>query len=163
MGRTFNTGRMPSGEAPSVLSIAITAAQTFKKGALLKQTAAGTVSERTAVTDKCTGVALQDAFSGYGSGAANAPTIITGQNLEASVAIADAVTVFSCRGVNGGTDPLTPIQADVGVSYGVLKTGGGDWVLDKANVTNLVVEVVDIDVDAKIFFVKFNTAFRDYI
>lgn len=163
MGRSFNTGRMPSGEAPSILAIVATAGQTFKKGALLKQTAAGTVSERTAVGDKCSGVALQDAFSGYGYNAANAPTIITGQSGEVSVAIADAVTVFSCRGVNGGTDPLTPTQADIGVSYGVLKTAGGDWVLDKANVTNLVVEVVDIDIDQKIFFVKFNVAFRDYI
>lgn len=163
MGRSFNTGRMPSGEAPSVLSIPITAAQTFKKGALVKQTGAGTISERTAVGDKCSGVALQDAFSGYGSAAANNPTIITGQNLEASVAIADGVTVFSCRGVNGGTDPVTPVQANVGVSFGVLKTGGGDWVLDLANVTNLVCEVVDIDIDQKIFFVKFNVAFRDYI
>lgn len=163
MGRSFNTGRIPSGEAFSILSIPYTAGQTFKKGALLKQTAAGTVSERVAVGDKCSGVALQDAASGYGANAANSPTVVTGQNLEVSVAIADAVSVFSCRGVNGGTDPLTPVQADVGVSYGVLKTGGGDWVLDKANVTNLVVEVVDIDIDQKIFFVKFNAAFRDYI
>lgn len=163
MGRSFNTGRMPSGEAPNILSIAITAAQTFKKGALVKQTAAGTISERVGVTDKVTGVALQDAFSGYGSSAANAPTIITGQNLEASVAIADGVTVFTCRGVNGGTDPVTPVQANIGVVYGVLKTGGGDWVLDLANVTNLVAEVVDIDADQKIFFVRFTAAFRDYI
>lgn len=163
MGRSFNTGRIPSGEAFSILSIAVTAAQTFKKGALVKQTAAGTISERTAVGDKVSGVALQDAFSGYGSAAANAPTVITGQNLEASVAIADAVSVFSCRGINGGTDPVTPLQANIGVSYGVAKTGGGDWVLDIANVTNLVCEVVDIDADQKIFFVKFNVAFRDYI
>lgn len=163
MGRSFNTGRFPSGEAPNILSIPYTAGQVFKKGALLKQTAAGTVSERTGVADKVSGVALQDAGSGYGAAAANNPTIITGQNLEVSVAIADGVTVFSCRGVNGGTDPLTPVQADVGVVYGVLKTGGGDWVLDKANVTNLVAEVVDIDVDQKIFFVRITAAFRDYI
>lgn len=163
MGRSFNTGRIPSGEAFSILSIVYTAAQTFKKGALLKQTAAGTVSERTAVGDKVSGVALQDAGSGYGASAANNPTIITGQNAEVSVAIADAVSVFSCRGINGGTDPVTPLQANIGVSYGVAKTGGGDWVLDIANVTNLVCEVVDIDADQKIFFVKFNVAFRDYI
>jgi hypothetical protein len=164
MGRGFQPARIPNGEAPSVLAIIATAAQTFKRSSLVKQTAAGTISERTAVGDKVTGVALQDAFSGYGSNAANSPTVITGQNLgETSVAIADAVSVFSCRGVNGGTDPVTPVQANIGVSYGVAKTGGGDWVLDTANTTNLVCEVVDIDADAKIFFVKFNVAFRDYI
>ena len=163
MGRSFNTGRFPSGEAPNILAIVATAAQVFKKGALLKQTGAGTVSERTAVTDKVSGVALQDAFSGYGYQAANSPSIITGQSGEVSVAIADAVTVFSCRGVNGGTDPVTPTQANIGVVYGVAKTGGGDWVLDLANTTNLVAEVVDIDVDQKIFFVRITAAFRDYI
>lgn len=161
MGRTFNTARFPSGEAPSILAIVATAAQTFKRGALVKQTGAGTISERTGVADLVTGVALQDAFSGYGYSAANAPTIITGQTAEVSVAIADAVTVFSTRGVSGGTDPVTPTQAHIGNSYGVAKVGN-DWVLDIANVTNLVCEVVDIDVDLKMFFVKFNAAFRDY-
>lgn len=163
MGRSFNTGRMPAGEAPSIIGIIPTAAQTFKKGALVKQTAAGTVSERVAATDKVTGVALQDAFSGYGRQAANSPTLVTGQTDDCSIAIADGDTIFSCRGVNGGTDPVTPVQANIGVSYGVLKTGGGDWVLDLANVTNLVAQVVDIDADQKIFFVKINVAFRDYV
>jgi hypothetical protein len=94
MGRSFNTGRFPSGEAPSILSIAYTAGQVFKRGALVKQTAAGTISERTAVADKVSGVALQDAGSGYAGNAANSPSVITGQNLEVSVAIADATYCF---------------------------------------------------------------------
>lgn len=167
MGRTFNTARFPNGEAPSILAIVPTAAQVFKRGSLVKQTAAGTISERTAVTDKVSGVALQDAFSGYGYNVANSPTVITGQAGKSggsvSVAIADKSTIFSCRGVNGGTDPAIPVQANIGVSYGVLKTGAGDWVLDLANVTNLVCQVVDIDATLNIFFVKFNDAFRDYV
>lgn len=167
MGRKFNTARVPNGEAPNVLAIVPTAAQTFLRGALVKQTAAGTISERAAVGDKVTGVALQDAFSGYGADAANSPTIITGSPSKSagsvSVAIADKVTIFSCRGVNGGTDPAIPVQANIGVSYGVLKTGGGDWVLDLANVVNLVCQVVDIDAQNNIFFVKVNDAFRDYV
>jgi hypothetical protein len=167
MGRSFNTARFPNGEAPSILAIVPTAAQTFKKGALVKQTGAGTISERTAVTDKVSGVALQDAFSGYGANAANSPTVITGSPSKSagsvSVAIADKSTVFSCRGVNGGTDPAIPVQANIGVTYGVLKTGGGDWVLDLANTTNLVAQVQDIDAALNIFFVKITDAFRDYV
>lgn len=162
MARTFLPARFPSGEAPSVLSVAYTTGQTFKKGALLTYTGAGTVSECGADPTKVAGVAGSDAGAGYGYQAANNPTVITGQNQEVSMLVADRVTVFSCRGINGGTDPVTPTQANVHVSYGVAKVGN-DWVLDLAETTALVCKVVDIDIPNNVFFVKFLDAVLDLV
>ena len=159
MGRRFNLGRIPSG-TPNIISVRVTAAQTFKKGALLVDTAAGTVSECGADPARIYGVAQEDAFSKPGgTGIANSPSVITGgQNNECSVAIADRSQVFTCRGVNGGTDPVTPLQTHVGETYGVAKTGN-DWVLDLAEVTVMSCEIVDIDADNFLFFVKFRESF----
>ena len=156
MGRRFNIARLPVG-TPNIISIVYTVGQVFQKGALVVDTAAGTVSECAANPARVYGVAMETCNTKPGGlGIANNPSIITGgQYKEVSVALADRVTVFSCRGVNGGTDPVVPLQTHIGESYGVLKTGGGDWVMDLSNTTNLVVEIVDIDVDYNIFFVKF--------
>lgn len=158
MPRTFNLARIPSG-TPNINSLKYTAAQTFKKGALVVDTAAGTISECGADPASVLGVAQEDAGSKPGNtGIANAPTIITGGNRdEVSVAIADRSQIFSCRGVNGGTDPVTPAVTNIGEVYGVAKVGT-DWVLDLADAVNTVCEIVDIDIDNKIFFVKFREA-----
>jgi len=156
MGRSFNIGRTPSG-TPNSQSIAVTAAQAFKKGALVVDTAAGTVSECGADPVSVLGVAMADAFSGLGYDMANSPTVVTGRSNETVIAIADRSQIFTCRGVNGATDPVTPLQTNIGEVYGVAKVGT-DWVLDLAEVTTTVCEIVDIDVDLKIFFVKFREA-----
>lgn len=162
MARTFLPARFPSGEAPSVLSVGYTTGQTFKKGALLVYSGAGTVGECGANPTKVAGVAGTDAGAGYGYQAANNPAIVTGQNQEVSMLVADRVTVFSARGINGATDPAVPTQANVHVSYGVAKVGN-DWVVDLANTTNLVVKVVDIDIPNNVFFVKFLDAVIDLV
>lgn len=153
MARGFNLGRTPSG-TPNTQSIAVTAAQTFKKGALVIDTAAGTISECGADPAAVLGVAQQDAFSGLGYDMANSPTVVTGRSNEIVVAIADRSQIFTCRGKNGGTDPVTPLQTNIGEQYGVVKVSD-DWVLDISETVAVVCEVVDIDVDQKIFFVKF--------
>lgn len=153
MARGFNLARTPSG-TPNTQSIAVTAAQTFKKGALVIDTAAGTISECAADPAAVLGVAQMDAFSGLGYDMANSPTVITGRSNECVVAIADRSQIFSCRAINGGTDPVTPLQTNVGEQYGVAKVGD-DWVLDIAEVVAVVCEIVDVDIDNKIFFVKF--------
>jgi len=140
--------------APSVLSIVYTTGQTFKKGALVVYVAAGTVSECGADPALVTGVALEAAASKPGWDAANSPSQVTGRVQEVSVGMADRITTWSMRGINGGTDPLTPTQTMIDEKYGVAKVGE-DWVLDQAEVTALVFEVVDIDIDNKIFFAKF--------
>lgn len=159
MGRRFNIARLPTG-TPNIISVRVTAAQTFKKGALVVDTAAGTVSECGADPARIYGVALEDAFSKPGgTGIANSPSIITGgTNNECSVAVADRMTVFSGRAVNGGTDPVIPLQTHIGETYGVVKVGN-DWVIDMAEVTTMSVTIVDIDVDNNLFLFKFREAF----
>lgn len=156
MARGFNIARTPSG-TPNVVAYRPTAGQTFLKGALVVDTAAGTISECGADPASVLGVAMQGAFTGPGNNNADSPTVITGQALDCSVCIADRSQVFSCRGVNGGTDPVTPTQTMIGEEYGVAKTSG-DWVLDLAETVAKVCEIVDIDIDNKIFFVKFREA-----
>ena len=157
MGRRIQPARGPGTAVPSVLSVAYTTGQTFKRGALLVYAAAGTVSECGADPATVSGVALENAGSKPGFDAANSPSVITGRVQEVSMAVADRITVYSMRGVNGGTDPLTPTQTMIDEQYGVLKVGN-DWVLDQAEVTAKVFEIVDIDIDNKIFFCKFMEA-----
>lgn len=146
--------RNPTG-TPNVQALRVTAGQTFKKGALVVDTAAGTISECGADPASVLGVAQQGAFTGPGNELANSTgAVVTGAVSDCSVALADRVTVFSMRGINGATDPLTPTQTMVGEQYGAAKVGD-DWVLDQAETTAKVWEVVDIDIDNKIFFCKF--------
>lgn len=154
MARSFNIARLPSG-TPNIINYPYTAGQTFKKGALVVDVAAGTISEFGGGTDAVVlGVALEDAGSRPGNNYGGTVDVTTGTINEVAVAIADRSQIFSCRGINGGTDPLTPTRTMVGEQYGVAKVGD-DWVLDQAEVTTLIVEIVDIDIDNKIFFVKF--------
>jgi hypothetical protein len=161
MGRSFQTGRFPSGEAPSVLEMQYANGQTFLKGALVKLNADGTISECGADPALITGVALEAAGSRPGFNAANNPALVQGGMQVVSVAIADRTTIFSCRGVNGGTDPVTPALTNIGEDYGCAKTGAGDWVLDLAEVTTKQWRIVDVDVDNKVFFVKIIQTFMD--
>lgn len=157
MARGIRPARMIGTGVPNVQSVAYTTAQTFKKGALLVFAAAGTLSECGADPATVSAVALEAAGSKPGYDAANSPTVVTGRVQEVSVCIADRHTVYSCRGVNGGTDPVTPAQTNIDEQYGVAKVGN-EWVLDLAETTAKVFEIVDIDIDNKIFFVKFMEA-----
>jgi hypothetical protein len=156
MPRSFNIARTPSG-TPNVQALRVTAGQTFKKYALVVDTAAGTISECGADPASVLGVSMQGAFTGPGNNNADSPVVVTGQSVECSVCIADRSAIFSCRGVNGGTDPVTPAITNIGEVYGVAKVAD-DWVLDLAETTATVCEVVDIDIDNKIVLVKFREA-----
>ena len=112
MGRIF----YPSdtlGKIARIQYIDLAPAQTFKNGALVLVNANGLLAEVGADPVKITGVALQDANSGPGYNAADNPTVITGRGLGVSVAIANRDTIFSGRGVNGGVDPVLPLQTHV--------------------------------------------------
>lgn len=154
MGRSFNLGRTVSG-TPNIVNYQYTAGQTFKKGALVVDVAAGTISECGADPVSVLGVALEAAGSKPGgTGIANSPSVITGgNNNEVAVAVCDRSQVFTCRGINGATDPVTPLITNIGETYGVAKVGN-DWVLDLAEITVMSFEIVDVDIDNKIFFVK---------
>jgi hypothetical protein len=159
MGRSFNAARITPGSAVKTQVYLPTAGQTFKKNALVVLDAAGTLVECGADPTKVLGVSGTPAFQGPGQNVSDS-TQTTGfstKNKGVSVMMATRDTIFSCRGINGGTDPVTPLLAHVGVAYGVAKVGN-DWVLDLADTTNTVCIVTDIDVDTKVYFVKFREA-----
>ena len=70
--------------------------------------------------------------------------IVAGRLQHISVAQADRETTFMARGVNGGTDPVTPLQTHVGEEYGVAKDSDGSWYVDIAEVTTKIVHIVKI-------------------
>lgn len=158
MGRGINTARFPlaGNGAPEIQAVRYTTGQTFREFALVVETAAGEVSECGADPASVLGVALTGAGKGPGYDMANNSQIgfVTGRNQEVSVAIFNRNTVFSIRGVNGGTDPVTPLQTHIDEQYGVAKAADGEWVLDIAETVAKVFEVVDIDVDLNCFLVK---------
>ena len=146
MARGFNTASGFQGDtSPEVRSMAYTTGQVFKKYALVVLTSAGEVSEAGADPTGVVGVALQGAGTGLGYGVPNSAetTVVTGRLQEVSVALANRKTIFSGRGVNGGTDPVVPLQTHIGEQYGVAKVGD-DWVIDLAETATKVVEIVDI-------------------
>lgn len=156
MGRIFKPARMNE-MSPEIQALEVTAAQTFKEGACVVDVAAGTISECGADPAAIYGVALQAAFTNPGNAVANAAqNVFTtgGQPNRVSVAIANRRTIFSGRGVNGATDPVTPALTNIGEVYG-LASASGEWVIDIAETSNTRVEIVDIDIDNKIFYFKF--------
>jgi hypothetical protein len=137
-----------------------TTGQTFKKGAvLIYDGVTGRVIEGGADPTPIVGIATEHADSkpGFGVGHASQVVATTGRVEEVTVAKANRNTVFSGRMVNGATDPVTPVQADVNKLYGLLKTGE-DWVVDQADVTNTRVEITDFDADSRIVLFKFMEA-----
>jgi hypothetical protein len=158
MGRKPNVARFPGtgSGAPEVQVMRYTTGQTFIEYALVVLTAAGEVSECAADPTSLLGLSLGGAGKGPGYDMPNAgsTTQFTGRAQEVPVAIFNRNTVLSIRGINGATDPVTPLQTNIDEQYGVAKTAGGDWVLDLAETTAKVFEVVDIDTDLNIFLVK---------
>lgn len=145
MPRIFTNARNAK-TVPQVQSVRYATGQTFKAGAILVEDANGEAVEGGADPTGITGVALQAAGTGLGYDLPNSSTttVVTGRLQEVSVAIADRDTQFSGRAVNGGTDPVTPLQTHIGEQYGLLKTGAGEWVIDIAEVAAPRVEITDI-------------------
>lgn len=156
MARGFNVARRTGTTVPRTQSVAVTAAQTFKAGALVLTTAAGTISECGADPTAVRGIALQDAFTGPGYDVSDASktVVFTGRPGECVVAIADDEQEFSARGVNGGTDPVIPLQTHIDEQYGVVKVGN-DWCIDFTETTTKVVQITDIATEDNSFLCKF--------
>jgi hypothetical protein len=158
MARGFNYARGNNNAAPRVQSIAYATGQTFKAQALVVLNSAGEVVRSEEHPAAVLGVALQGAGTGMGYDLPNSSvtTVVTGRVQEVSVLIADRRTEFYARGVNGGTDPVLPLQTHIGEQYGVAKVGN-DWVIDLAETTAKVVEIIDIipAPDGSFFLCKF--------
>lgn len=160
MGRKFQPARFGGATAAEHQSMVHTTAQTFKKGAvLIFDGVTGRVIEGGADPTPIVGVATEDAASKPGFGVSHDASVVarTGTVEEVTVAKATRSTVFSGRMVNGATDPVTPVQADINKVFGLLKTGN-DWVVDQAETVNTRVEVVDFDTDLKLVLFKFMEA-----
>lgn len=159
MPRPFQPARFAGAGAPENQSMQYAVGQTYVKGAVLvyEGGATGNVIEGGADPAAIVGVALEAADSKPGFNMNFNPTVVatTGRVRETTVAKANRQTIFTGRIVNGGTDPVTPAQTDIGKTYSILKAAGGEWTLDAADVANQRVRIVDIDIDAKIAFFRF--------
>lgn len=156
--RGFAPGSWPGGTAPNIIGYNPLAAQAIVNGSLVVLTA-GLLNLCGANPASILGVALQaiDTNPGFNLPYQSQTTVITGRSSKIPVALARGITIFTCRGVNGGTDPVIPVQTDVGVSYDVVNTAG-IWNLNTASTANARVTVVDIDVAERIFYVRFVAA-----
>jgi hypothetical protein len=143
---------------PHIQSMAYTTGQTFKIGALVINLGAGVgeIVECGADPAEVTGVAAEPAGSKPGFDAANSPTVVTGRAQEVSVMTANAEDIFAIDGsADAGVTQLTPLVTHLNESYGVAKDANGVWFLDTTEVAAKVFNIVDIDIDNKVFFVKF--------
>lgn len=159
MGRIIQPASVPGGSGvPDVISGFYTTGQTFKNGAvLIPDAATGRVIEGASAAVTVLGVALEDAGSkpGFSLNFDSLVTQRTGTVQEVSYAKANRTTVFSSRMINGGTDPVTPVQADDNKKYGLIRTAAGEWAVNQADVATPAVIIVDFDADNKIVYWKF--------
>ena len=156
MGRRFQPARNAK-TVPQVQSIQYATGQVFLKGALVIDTVNGEVVECGADPASILGVALEPCGGkpGYGVPNADQVTVTTGRQQEVSIAIADRDTQFSGRAVNGGTDPVVPLQTHIGEKYGVAKVGN-DWVIDMAEAAAVKIQITDVDLyGGNMFLFKF--------
>ena len=161
MGRRFTPARWAGATIPVTQSMTYTAAQTFKRGAVLifASGGAGTVEEGSTDPTPIVGVSAEPAASkpGYEIGHSSFVTSYTGRVAEVSVWRANRQTIFSGRAVNGSTDPVTPTQSHIDEVYGILKSSN-DWVIDISETSNTRIEIVDVDITELMFFFKFMEA-----
>lgn len=150
-GRLFMPASWPGGTADAILGYLPdpTTPGAIVTGSLVVITA-GYLVLCGADPAKVAGVALEplNTNPGYGNPFESQTTVVTGRSGKIPTALAAGVTIFTCDGVRA------PLQTDVGVRYGVVNTSGV-WQIDTTDTTNLVVEVVDIDLALSFYYVKF--------
>ena len=99
------------------------------------------------------GFALAAPFKNPGYDMANSPTVVTGRDAFVPVAVARPGVIFVGRGVNGGTDPVTPTQAMVNNQYELIGNGAV-WAVNIGGTSSPCVEIVRVDIDNKLFFFR---------
>ncbi len=161
-GRCIAPSSVSGTGVPAVLGCIVKSGETFKQGALVVLDTNGLLVECGAdpTTAGVLGIALNGASTSPGYDAANSPTVVTGRENICSVALGDEATTFSMRGVNGGTDPTTPSQVDVGDGYGALKDANGIWTLDLAETSAKIFTIVGVDIVQKVYFCRMISTIR---
>lgn len=154
-GRHFFPARTIGGEVPDTKRRVYKSGETWAIGAVMVFDANGELVECSADPTAISGVAAQASDTGPGFAMADSPSVITGRALETTIFEANRNTIFSGRGVNGGTDPVTPTQTMLDTRFGLTVDSNGIWVIDIAETSTVSVEIVDIDPIEKIFFFKF--------
>jgi len=135
---------------PTVRSAAYDSAETFLKGAVLTINADGEVIECTtgAGVDDVVGVALEDVASKPGYEVANDSKVVWRTGAVAEVSIVDLVEdpdqIFSGRFTTSAGVDVTPTQSDILEARGLLLLADGTWTVNDDDVTNQVVQIVDI-------------------
>jgi hypothetical protein len=148
--------RHPAGEVPSIISGKYKTGEAIINGSLLAIDANGELILHLGGTNvDCAGVALEAAGSKLGYDAANSPTVVTGRVQEVSYAVADLNTVFAIRQEDGSGNLVAAAQTHIGEAYGVIKTAGGEWRIDRSEATTLVFMIVDVDIPNNVTFVQF--------
>lgn len=144
---------------PDIAELVADSAAAFKAGALVVVASDGELEECGTDPALVKGVALAAAGKGPGFNMADQPTVTpTYRDNKVEIVLATPTQIFVGRGVNGGTDPVTPTQTQVGESFGVIKDSDGIWAVDISDTSNTRVEIVKIDIDNKLYFFKFKTA-----
>lgn len=159
MGARFQPARVPSGGVESINVYPALAGQAIVKGSLVLLDANGLLNLCGADPASILGVALSAQGGGPGFSAANSPIAVnfsTANEDLVSVAIANRETIFSGKMTNAG-NIVTPTQAMVGDSYGVVNTAG-IWTVDQTETVNTRLTIVDVDIANTLVFFKFLNA-----
>lgn len=130
MAYQTRVARVNAGQVPAIVGYTVLTGQTFLDGEFVYVDTNGFLIVCAADPALIAGVVLQGAFTGPGNQLANNPTTITGQNLNASVALANGATLFQSELTNGSSTRVAPTQTDVGGIYGITAYSGV-WTVDK--------------------------------
>lgn len=149
MARVFIPAR-DAKTVPVVRDAVYESSEEFLKGAVLGSDADGEVIELSSgagVVD-VVGVALEAAGSKPGHNVANDNQVVFRTGVAFSASIVDLVKnrnqIFSGRLTDASGDDVTPTQAHVLESRGLLRLASGEWVVNDDDTTNDAVQIVDI-------------------
>jgi hypothetical protein len=151
MGRVF----IPAVDAktvPVVRSGAFATGQTYIKGAVLGGNAAGELIELASgagvPANSVWGVALESVNSKPGFYVANDNLVVFRTGTVQETSIVDLPKqrqqVFSGRFTDGAGVDVTPTQAIIMESRGLLRLASGEWTVNSADAANDAVQIVDI-------------------
>lgn len=140
------------GLVPSISRLPVKAAEAWNPGAALVVDANGELTECADDPASIKGFALKSPATGPGFDAANSPTVITGRE-DTCEFVPAKDHIFIGRGVNGGTDPVTPTATMVGEQY-ELAGNGDDWYINIAGTASPCVQITRVDIDNKLFFFR---------
>lgn len=156
--RPFFAARTTSGNVPRVVSRPYKTGEAIVIGSPVVLDANGDLTLCGADPTEVTGIALEKAGSRPGFDAANSPTHVTNRKQELICCEANGDTIFGGESAAG----TTPTKAHVDGQYGIAKDSAGVWGIDLTDTTNKVVEIVDVDIDRKLFFFKIIETVRTF-